>query len=432
MIHQMAVALGLLALGLVLATQQGRSVIFGAARGSDAGTRWLAFALFFASAFDCLFSEITGATHDYLAYMKVWKTIVAGLPPWGAHTANTYGPAFNALAIPFALDPFLPKVLFHIIWLATAIWLVGLSVRKQSSHLVTVGTFVVLLFCPYVWAQFPRHGLNDGIPATLCVLAVACVDVRRPILAGIAIALGALFKVYPLVLLPFLFFDFEQGYIKICWSIAISTVVTFLVGIALSYLMWGGLVVSPFTVNAGRPSTHLSIFFTLREGFPKIPAWFGKKDLDFLSLPAMGIASVAVLAVGYWRAFARSALAASGMGAVMLMYKVGHPQFLLVFLYITCYWLIVSRIDLKQHRSLAVALILFWGWLSLVECVYAVTGGFTKPPWNVVLPMLGIPTSILGLFAVGSILSAATHGANCSEMEDCDFYPSTKRRAVGL
>jgi Glycosyltransferase family 87 len=422
MIHQTTAALALFALAIMVATQGGRRVIFGAARADEPGTRRFAVAIFLASAWGCLFSEITGAKHDYLAYREIWQAILAGLPPWGPHSKNTYGPAFNALAIPFGLDPFLPKVLFNIIWLATAIWLAGLCVRKGSGPLVTWGTFVLLLCCPYVWAQFPRHGLNDGIPATLCVLAVAFVDVRRPILAGMAIALGTLFKIYPIALLPFLFFDFKQESIKIRWSVAISTVSVIVAGLFLSWLMWGGLVTAPFTINAGRPSTYLSIFYTLRAGLPMIPAWFGKENLDFLSLPAMGIATATVLAFGYWKAIATPALAAAGMGVVMLMYKVGHPNFLLAFLYITCYWLIASRIDLKDRRSLAIALALYWGWLSLVESVYPLTKGFTKPPWDRVWPMLGLPSSILGVFLVGAILSAAARAANRSVRDDSDSY----------
>lgn len=137
MIHRTTAALALLALGMMMATQRGRRVIFGAARADEPGTRRFAVAIFLASAWGCLFSEITGAKHDYIAYIEMWQAILAGLPPWGPDSKNTYGPVFNALAIPFGLDPFLPKVLFNIIWLATAIWLAGLCVRKgpaRSSH----------------------------------------------------------------------------------------------------------------------------------------------------------------------------------------------------------------------------------------------------------------------------------------------------------
>ncbi len=405
MIHQSLAAVSFLAFALALVTPAGKCFLLGQPQpGSKGRRRVLTLAVVLAGAWGLSFSELTGITHDYIDYTKEWQLVVDGLEPWGPHSPNTYGPLFNALALPFWVDPLLPKVLLNVTWLVTAAFLVGYCVRRGCGWPVTWGVFVLLLFCPYIWAQFPRHGLNDAIPAALCLLAVALVEARQPWAAGLALALGGLFKVYPLLLLPFLVLDCRQ----LRWQLVVSALLVFAVGMGLSFWIWGRGAAYTFVVNAERPSSFLSVFYSLRTALVQVPLWFGKENLDFLSLPAMAVTGCAVLACGLWYRLPTAAIACAGLTAMLLLYKAGHSQFLVVVAYLVCYWLAVRRTDLsKLPWSLALALLCFWGWLCLIETVYPLTKGFTRPPWDRVHTYLGVPTFLLGAWMVVAILRTA-------------------------
>lgn len=413
MIHQIVAILSFVAFTLVLVTPAGEGFVLGPLRPGNKGRRQVVtLAVLLAAAWGLLFSELTGIKHDYGEYVHEWQLVIDGREPWGPHSANTYGPLFNGLALPFWVDPLLPKVLLNVTWLCTAALLLGRCVRRGCDGPITWGIFVLLLFCPFIWAQFPRHGLNDAVPAALCVLAVVLVEAEKPWTAGLALALGGLFKVYPLLLLPFLVLDNRQ----IRWPVVVSAVLAFTFGMGVSFAIWGTGTATTFVINAQRPSSFLSVFYSLRTALVEVPMWFGRENLDFLSLPAMLVAGVSILSFGLWHHLPISATACAGMATMILLYKAGHSQFQVVVAYLVCYWLADRRTTRGNLPwSLALALLSFWGWMCLVETIYPLTKGFTRPPWDQVHTFLGLPTFLLGSWMVVSILRTAAADARSVE-----------------
>jgi hypothetical protein len=180
----------------------------------------------------------------------------------------------------------------------------------------------------------------------------------------------------------------------------------------LAVASWGPSAATSFVVNSSRPSTYLSIFYTFRTSLSFVPASLGLQDFDALSLPAMCVLGGAVLWYGWSRNIDVTAAAAAGLAAMILSYKVGHTQFLVVVLYLVCYWLVARRST--RHNTpikLVAPLLLLWGWLCLIEMVYPLTVGMTRPPWDRVMTYLGIPTSLLGGWMIVAILVMAARDA---------------------
>ena len=92
----------------------------------------------------------------------------------------------------------------------------------------------------------------------------------------------------------------------------------------------------------------------------------------------------------------------------LLFYRVGFPQYQIIPLLLTSYWLVAER---RPGRGpvLAAMLGLYFGWLALFDLFYALVGGVLHPgdrfAW--VEEIVGLPTVVLGSMLLIAIARAA-------------------------
>ena len=115
---------------------------------------------------------------------------------------------------------------------------------------------VVWCWMPYCWVQIPNYGHFDVLVGLLSLAAVGARVREQDVLSGICLGLGFLLKFMPIVLLPFLILD--RGRLR--YRLLIAAVVTIVLGLSASVLLWGPSTFRPLIFAAQRSSHHLSIY----------------------------------------------------------------------------------------------------------------------------------------------------------------------------
>ena len=302
--------------------------------------------------------------HDYGSYMKQWDLILSGGDPWS--TSNTYGPAYNLLAIPFALHPLLPKLIFVFAWQASSWYLVHRLARQGVSLPWLIFWLAALPFNPLFWSFGVAYGSVDSLVAALCLSALAWRQAGRNLAAAFVLALAVLLKVYPIVFAPFLALDGR----RINWPFLTTFVALMAFVLALSFLVWGESTFHSITHNSGRGSKILSIFRFLRGDASPLKV-AGGGDLDHLSLPAMAVGGGLIFILAWkWR-LPHVSGALAGILVTLTFYKVGHQQFFLVVPLVAGLWYLYR----SPHcdRFLSSAMVMCLGWLAFVSALYLMT-----------------------------------------------------------
>ncbi|HEY5519224.1 MAG TPA: glycosyltransferase 87 family protein [Candidatus Limnocylindrales bacterium] len=149
--------------------------------------------------------------HDTDYYLGVGREVVAGLVPYRDFSFEYPPLALAPIVLPVALASMFGTQLDSVAYVlvlalenvaivgATGLCLAWLARRGWSARSPRATFLVYLgLVCatPILFWRF------DALPALLTVLALCAVAARRPVATGLAIAAGALTKLYPVVLLP--------------------------------------------------------------------------------------------------------------------------------------------------------------------------------------------------------------------------------------
>jgi len=149
--------------------------------------------------------------HDTDYYLGVGREVVAGLVPYRDFSFEYPPLALAPIVLPVALASIVGAQLDSVGYVlllalenvavvgATGLCLSWLARRGWSARSPRATFLVYLgLVCatPILFWRF------DALPALLTVLALCAVAARRPVASGLAIAAGALTKLYPVVLLP--------------------------------------------------------------------------------------------------------------------------------------------------------------------------------------------------------------------------------------
>ena len=200
----------------------------------------------------------TGARHDYFHYMAQWDLILSGGEPWS--TNNTYGPAHNLLAVPFALHHMLPKMIFVFAWQVSSWSLLRQLTRRGINIPWMIFWLAALPFNPLFWSFGVVYGSMDALVATLCLSALALRQGDRHSAAAFTLALAVLLKIYPIVFAPFLALDGR----RINWRFLTTFAALMAAGLALSFIAWGEATFHSITYNSDRGSKLFSIFRFLR------------------------------------------------------------------------------------------------------------------------------------------------------------------------
>jgi hypothetical protein len=337
--------------------------------------------------------------HDYVADLEIWAVVLRGDDPWWLLPGkgvplHAYGPLFNALAIPAAFNPLLPKLLFAFAYLATVAWLVkGVGPRRGLVGLPWAGQ-IAWLANPFVWVEIAYFGHWDILVAVACVAAVHERSRGHDVAAGAWLAAGILLKYLPVVIVPFLVVEGR----RVRWRLLLTAMLATAAGLALSWLLWGPSTFRAITYGAGRPSTLLSVFRFLRGAYSPLRLVSDAPNVDAFATLCLALAGLAVFAWCWIRRVGPPAGSLLAVLATLLFYRVGFPQYQIVPLMLASYWIAAERRP-GRDPFLAVALGLYFGWLALFDVFYALVGGVIHPgdrfAWAE--DVVGLPTFLLGL-----------------------------------
>jgi hypothetical protein len=89
-----------------------------------------------------------------------------------------------------------------------------------------------------------------------------------------------------------------------------------------------------------------------------------------------------------------------------LFYKVGFPQYWMVLFLLASAWAFRDREVLAVRPILTVALVAYLAWLGCYNLLSAAIDGIVRPGgrWSWVEDVVGLPTFLLGVFLLGSLL----------------------------
>jgi hypothetical protein len=313
----------------------------------------------------------------------MWERILAGGDPWTLGSGNNYGPLFNLLAVPAAIHPLAPKVLFALVWAAT---LASLACRDR---------WIALAIFPLgVFQSVSKYGGEFDILVGSCLLA-AIRDHRagRDAACGTWLGVGFLLKFLPFAALPFLALDDRRPR----WKLILAALAVSAGGLAISALVWGPRpTLRPLVFAARRPSAWFS-------GFAFVRVALGI-DLDALSGPLIALS---LIALATWHVYRRpdpvpTALAAIGL--VLALYKHGGMQYPIVLAVPTAWFANVA-----QDRILKWATILYAGWDSALWVFFpTIWETWSEGPHRELLKVVGgLPVFLLTLLLVAALIHQA-------------------------
>lgn len=354
--------------------------------------------------------------HDYGAHLMIWDVVLHGGDPWwvaeGQHSVlNAYGPLFNLLAALVRINPLAPKLLFASSYLLFVIWLLKDLAHRRGLVGLPTSVLIAWILNPFPWIEIAYFGHFDIVVAVACVAAVHCRERGWDVVSGTCLALGVLLKYFPLVLLPFLVVEGRRFRPRLL----LSAVISIMLGVTASVLVWGMATFRPLGRGAAWPSQLLSIFRFLRGSWSPLRWFWDAPDVDALARPCLLAAGLLVFAWCWLRSVTAPTGAVLVVLTTLLFYKVGFEQYQIVLFLLVSYWYwtIPDRRGLAQDPVLLIALAGYFGWLAAFDVFYASIGGFITPygRWMWVDEVVGLPTFVLGcLLFVAVIRSTRDHG----------------------
>lgn len=371
-------------------------------------SRWrLQAALLIVSLIAIIISVVSGPQHDYIAYLQQWDLVITGADdPWGEHSSNAYGPAYNLFALPYSIHPLLPKLLFCFTWLCCSVYVIALFVRQRMDERVTWLAFAFLALNPLFWASTVIHGNFDIVVAAACLAAVAARWKRQDTLAALLLALAVLLKYYPLALAPFLMFDGWRFNRRFALVFGASV----LAGMLASVLVWGASTFDPLLFSMDRGSKSLSIFRFLRGELSPLRFLMESPNLDPLSTPVLIFGGGLVFALVLMLKMPVIPASIVGIATGLTLYKVGHSQFLAVVILLLWYWWARERLRFSDNPGVTAAILAYCSWIGAVSAMYVITAfqagtkfGFGGR-WEFLRDFIGLPTFVLAGWMIAEIV----------------------------
>lgn len=281
----------------------------------------------------------TGAIGDYAAYIEQWALVTAGEDPWSPTNNgepvpfNAYGPFHAVIGYAVMFHPLAPKVLFALMAVATFALLLAIANSPESGTDGRSILFLALLLplSPLVIVHTYAYGGNDIFCVLLCVIACALRARDLLVPAGIALALGALMKFYPLLFAAFLCLS-HSSFPRL--RLLIAAFAVFLAGMAFSALVLDWDVMSAIGGGVTRDPKSLSILRFAQSVAGTLDITAFQNIVDFLIDRNSFFVLGAVGAVALWGwVFDVNWRIVTLIGVLMTFatYKVGHTQFFLVW-----------------------------------------------------------------------------------------------------
>lgn len=343
-------------------------------------------------------ASIIGPVHDHSAYVLHWSAILQGSDPWNLGEGiakNAYGPLYNALALLYAINPYIPKIAFCIAWLGASYYIINTFRQKYGEQpmILLAGIFAVFLN-PFFLIMIVVYGSMDIWPAVFCLGAIVFRIQRRFFLSGLILGMGVLFKFYPIVLLPFLMID-ER---RFRFSLLASCAGTIILGFSISVWVWGMSTFSPLLFATDRPSKALSIFRFLRGEYSPLHYFTDNPNLDAYSSSAVVLFLLIVFYFAWSRKIETSLAAILGLLTTLTFYKVGHHQFYIALFLMAPLWYTQSDLPEAYKNKVFLPMSLFLAWIVILTLVYFVTGRYRILPF--LRPTIGLPTFALAIWAI--------------------------------
>ena len=234
---------------------------------------YLGFALLFVVA-----SFFIPYVNDYPQYIMQWQRMLHGASPYETPSGNfkmfRYGPSHNAFVFPYALHDNLPRVLFFSSWTIAA-WILVSNYFKILPNVKAWVIPVVVGFSflnPYLF-QLYYYGQNDLFVGALLFLALSFHHKKAYVIAALCFVLAFTYKLYPIVLMPYFFYDNQLGsklsrkqfFASINWKFVGWFVVFTVATMGIQYAVYGEYGLRSYFTVLDRKPTSSSVFYFLTE-----------------------------------------------------------------------------------------------------------------------------------------------------------------------
>jgi hypothetical protein len=301
----------------------------------------------------------SGIQHDYVWYLKQWQNLLKGNDPWGS-AGNAYGPLHTAIGFLLPLGPLAPKFLMVGALLgANALLVIELlherSMRPiQIIYLLAIPTNVLVIGAGVI------YGLNDAFVAALLVTAALLRRRGRFLPCGVFIGLAALTKYYPLLLLPL--FALDEG--KLRWSVVAGGVIIFFPGLISAVAIWGVGPLRAIHFGSLRGPSLLSAIKALQSLFGDEGAvgWLIRYNSCLVVLGVM-----AALVFSWKVRLNWLEGVAVGYLVMLTVYKAGHPQFYLPWLFMVASLPLLGKQSADRMAIILLPIVLL---LSVHQIIY--------------------------------------------------------------
>ncbi len=328
---------------------------------------------------------------DYAEYCKHWKLILSGVDPWvlpdGKNVGNTYGPLYALFAPLYGIHPKLPRMVFVFSYFVVFYFLAQMVIGRYKQKGMESIFFMLVLLSPLFYFDVIIFTHFDIIVAAFVFFAFICFKKNRMILAGVFIAIAVCLKYYPIVFVPFLFFNSNKRNVKF---LVVFTVICFIV-FGITYLKWGTSFVDILLYASKRESKVFSIFryFRGRDFFLKPIT--GEINLDRYSTPVLALTGL-LFFVAFIIKKNKNILidSISAFAIVLMFYKVGHLQFHLVFILLYVYAMINSMFTMRVN----IVFMVYVSWLSWGYTAFWFLNSF-KGPYSKYRDWVGLPTFLV-------------------------------------
>jgi hypothetical protein len=342
-----------------------------------------------------------GYRQDYIPYMAQWDAILSGSPN-SAYSTSAYGPFHNFLAFIYLFQPLLPKVIMVLCYLIVHSIIIGKILGRNdfTASLLALSIFPFNFTFISIGASL---GNNDALVASFVGMAILLLGFNKPYLSGVLLGLGVLLKFYPILLAPYFVLKFGRN----AKRFILCLVATILLGMFVSFILWGSSIFKPFVFGSARGARMFS-FLGFLDRYSSLHENLVLRFLidwnSFLVIFAAVICFVASRIFNWDPLYA----AALGLFICLAVYKVGNSQF-----YLTWLTMLLGIVFIKKEpigKSLF-PLIFFAQFLSIYQLGYELTSWYlTHLTW--VREYLGLIAAIPMILTLAWVVKVKPMKAN--------------------
>jgi hypothetical protein len=352
-----------------------------------------------------LMTVVWGPRQDYVAHLEIWNEVQYGNDPWWIQpesglVLNAYGPLFNILAVPCAVNPLAPKLLFSFAYLVFAVS--SVKMIQAESQLKSIPDWAILLwfFNPAIWLEVAFYGHFDVLVGLFCLISLVYLKRKRNVLSGLFIGLGFLLKLLPVFVIPFLVIN-GRDFRKWRWSLCISSVATIVLGLAISMITWGPSTFRPMTYASSRGSNLLSIWRYLKGAHSPL-LWFYESNvnLDRFALPCILVFLLILTGLAIKLKSKESLVAFCALLTVLTFYTVGFVQYQIVLFVMVPICIVEHGRLILSRPFLVFSGLIYFLWVGSFDLFDNFVGGIVgfDRKYNWVEDWAGLPMFLVGIF----------------------------------